>query len=47
MGLADNLDIRNADEELIQTETALLDGLVGYASNLALLEARIGGTVPE
>ena len=47
MGLADNLDIRNADEELIQTETALLDGLVGYASNLALLEARIGGTLPE
>ena len=47
MGLADNLDIRNADEELIQTETALLEGLVGYASNLALLEARIGGPIEE
>lgn len=43
MGLASNLDIRNADEELILTETALLEGLVGYASNLALLEASIGG----
>ena len=45
MGLANNLDIRNADEELISTETALLDALVGYASNIALLEARVGGSL--
>ncbi|MFP6639065.1 MAG: TolC family protein, partial [Myxococcota bacterium] len=45
MGLASNLDIRNADEELIRTETALLQALVSYASHLALLEASIGGPI--
>lgn len=43
MGLANNLDITNADEELVQAESALLEALVDYASNLAELEARIGG----
>jgi len=43
MGLASNLDITNADEELVQAESALLEALVDYASNLAELEARIGG----
>jgi outer membrane protein TolC len=43
MGLANNLDIREADEELIRSESLLLAALVDYASNQAQLEARIGG----
>jgi outer membrane protein len=43
MGLANNLDITNADEELIRSESLLLQALVDYATNIAQLEARIGG----
>jgi len=43
MGLANNLDITNADEELIQAESQLLSALADYATNLAFLEARIAG----
>jgi len=45
MGMANNLDIRNADEELILSESLLLEALVDYATNLALLEARIAGPI--
>jgi outer membrane protein TolC len=45
MGLADNQDITNADEELIRSESALLEALVEYATNIAELEARIGGSI--
>ncbi len=45
MGLANNLDITNADEELIRSESLLLQALADYASNLALLEARIAGPI--
>ena len=41
-GLANNFDITDADRALVNAETALLGGLVEYASNLAELEARIG-----
>jgi outer membrane protein TolC len=43
MGLASNLDITDADAELVRAESMLLAALVDYASNRALLEARIGG----
>jgi outer membrane protein TolC len=43
MGLANNLDITNADEQLIRAETLLLEALVAYATNVAELEARIAG----
>jgi outer membrane protein TolC len=43
MGLASNLDITDADAELVRSESMLLTALVDYASNRALLEARIGG----
>jgi len=45
MGLANNLDITNADEELIRAESMLLQALVDYATNVAELEARVGGEV--
>ncbi len=45
MGLANNLDITNADEELIRSESLLLQALVDYATNIAELEARIGGDI--
>lgn len=45
MGLANNLDITNADEELIRAESLLLTAVVDYATNVARLEARIGGDV--
>ena len=45
MGLANNLDITNADEELIRSESLLLQALVDYATNIALLEARVGGDI--
>lgn len=45
MGLANNLDITNADQELIRAETSLLGALVDYATNVALLEARTGGEI--
>ena len=43
MGLANNLDITNADQELVRAETLLLEALVDYATNIALLESRTGG----
>jgi outer membrane protein TolC len=43
MGLASNFDITDADAELVRSESMLLEALVDYASNRALLEARIGG----
>ncbi len=45
MGLANNLDITNADQELIRAETLLLEALVDYATNIALLESRVGGAL--
>ena len=45
MGLASNLDITDADAELVRSESMLLAALVDYASNRALLEARIGGSL--
>ena len=45
MGLANNLDITNADEELIRSESMLLQAIVDYATNIALLEARIAGPI--
>lgn len=45
LGLASNLDITNADEELIRAESLLLQALVDYASYIAELEARIGGPI--
>ena len=47
MGLANNLDVTNADEELIRSESQLLQALVDYNTNLAILEARIGGPLGE
>jgi outer membrane protein TolC len=43
MGLANNQDITNADEGLVRAESQLLEAVVDYATNLARLEARIGG----
>ena len=43
MGLASNLDITDADAERVRSESMLLAALVEYASNRALMEARIGG----
>ena len=42
-GLANNLDITDADEALVNAESLLLRALVGYATNVAVLEARIAG----
>jgi outer membrane protein TolC len=43
MGLADNRDLREADEELVRSESQLLEALVDYVTNIAVLEARIAG----
>jgi outer membrane protein TolC len=43
MGLASNLDITDADGELVRSESMLLAALVEYASNRARMEASIGG----
>jgi outer membrane protein TolC len=43
MGLADNRDLREADEELVRSESQLLGALVDYITNIAVLEARIAG----
>ncbi|MBW2382746.1 MAG: TolC family protein [Deltaproteobacteria bacterium] len=45
MGLSNNLDITNADEDLVRAESQLLEALVDYATNIAQLEARIGGPI--
>ena len=45
LGLANNLDITNADEELIRAESLLLTALVDHATNVARLEASIGGSL--
>jgi outer membrane protein TolC len=41
--LASNLDITNADEEMIQSESQLLGALADYATSEAFLEAAIAG----
>ncbi len=43
MGLASNLQVVNANEELIRSESDLLAAITEYASNIAFLEAAIGG----
>jgi len=43
LGLASNLDIVNADEQLIRTESQLLTAVSDYVSTVAFLEAAIGG----
>jgi outer membrane protein TolC len=45
LGRADNLDITNADEDLVSAESDLLRAVVDYASNLALLEARMASPI--
>ncbi|MEE8313613.1 MAG: TolC family protein [Myxococcota bacterium] len=44
-GLANNLDITDADEALVNAESQMLRALVAYATNVAVLEARIAGPV--
>jgi OMF family outer membrane factor len=44
-GLANNLDITDADAALVAAESQLLQSLVAYATNVAVLEARIAGPV--
>jgi outer membrane protein TolC len=46
-GLANNLDITDADKDLVSAETDLLQAVVEYANNLAFLEARIAGSIEE
>lgn len=43
LGVATNLDITNAQEDLLQAETNLLSAIVDYNIGLAELEARIAG----
>ena len=43
MGLANNLDVVNANEELIRSESELLAAITDYVANVAFLEAAIGG----
>ncbi|HEM46895.1 MAG TPA: TolC family protein [Alphaproteobacteria bacterium] len=45
LGLASNFDITNADEELIRAESLLLEALVDYATQIARLEASVGGEI--
>jgi outer membrane protein len=42
-GLANNFDITDADEDLVNTESELLRALVDHAVNLAILEAKVVG----
>ena len=41
LGLADNFDSTDADEDLIAAETELLSAITEYANNLAAIEAVI------
>jgi outer membrane protein len=45
LGKADNLDITDAEQDLVSAESDLLRAVVEYANNIALLEARIAGPV--
>jgi outer membrane protein TolC len=45
LGQADNFDITDADDDLVAAESDLLRAVVDYASNLALLEARIAAPI--
>lgn len=45
LGLASNLDVVNADEELIRAETQLLTAVADHASTLGFLESAIGGSL--
>lgn len=42
-GIADNFDVTDAQEDLVDAESDLLAALVGYVNGLARLEARIAG----
>jgi outer membrane protein TolC len=44
-GLANNFDITDADKDLVNAESELLRALVAYATNVAVLEARIAGPI--
>jgi outer membrane protein TolC len=43
LGLADNFDVTDAQEDLVSAETELLTAIVDYVNSLARLEARIAG----
>jgi outer membrane protein TolC len=43
LGLANNFDVTDAQEDLVDAESALLQAIVDYANGLARLEARIAG----
>lgn len=45
LGRADNLDITDAEGDLVSAESDLLRAVVDYASNIALLEARIASPI--
>jgi outer membrane protein len=45
LGRADNLDITDAEQDLVSAESELLRAVVDYASNIALLEARIASRI--
>jgi outer membrane protein TolC len=44
-GLANNLDVTDSQEDLVDAESALLAAIVDYTNGLARLEARIAGPV--
>jgi outer membrane protein TolC len=43
LGLADNFDVTDAQEDVVAAETQLLTAIVDYVNSLARLEARIAG----
>ncbi len=43
LGIANNLDITDAQQDLLDAETSLLSAVVDYVNGLARLEARIAG----
>lgn len=43
LGLADNFDVTDAQEDLVSAETEFLTAIVDYVNSLARLEARIAG----
>lgn len=45
LGRADNLDITDAEEDLVSAQSDLLRAVVDYASNIALLETRIASPI--
>jgi outer membrane protein TolC len=42
-GIADNLDVTDAQQDLVDAESDLLAAVVDYTNGLARLEARIAG----